>query len=706
MKTRIIQTLVLGACALTTQTASASTDHFLEFQMSSAKFAELVRGAFVAATRSFCPTVIPCPVGGGNCVLDRVEVGGPGTFSRAANANSIPINDFTTISAQPILYAQDVTFHVQTEACSNDPTCSSVTPYTLQAQFQLSEGDGEICLNPLDMTPTLPGLPMPPSDRCIGLSQQQLSEFVGSDDHTISGAAISVNNSGSRIALRFELDQTAADYDTARMTAWNAFMQGNITGSQTTDWSVFVHKSNFISILTDQVTEGLDSRSEISLNGGIATQWVGNGSSGATLNALVPTTVASSELPCPNDIDVDVLFAMDVAKNAASTGFTMNGALTMDPSNADANECALAYGPLGFLAAIPLIELGVLDDLVQHYVVPQITKEMSECPVSDNTFSCDAAMFPRPFQVGFGLVSSLSLAGVVGDSAGLTLNGAASSLPNHVYEADVTAYDVEFGLGSGCYASKCDYGGGLYATGTARFCSVQVIDNPSNVYTVDTANLGSNLPITVEVSVNPSLTQPVIDAFNANPEPVLIKFATSAGVRTYAVELDRILSPGEAGLECSIQKTNQFINCLTPEVNWQEPWEDWVCDPFRITERQVVMGFLDPRGHLIDSGVGFDPRIETTRDWRGNVTSAALVIDVVSAIGSGRQLLVPHSTPIAVPSSFRGTDAQIAQYFLAGTNTRQSVPSSLLPTSVSSADLEVRSSDPDLLRAVQVTMAR
>src|SRR5688572_604673 len=91
------------AVIFTAAPARASTDNYIELQLSTAKFAQMINTQIINAA-SFCPYEVPCPTGGGTCVVDHLEIGAAGPVLRASNYSSVPINPTQGAWMQKVLY--------------------------------------------------------------------------------------------------------------------------------------------------------------------------------------------------------------------------------------------------------------------------------------------------------------------------------------------------------------------------------------------------------------------------------------------------------------------------------------------------------------------------------------------------------------------------------------------------------------------------
>ena len=704
---RLLHPAAIPAClALCAPSAFASSDNFLEIQVTTSRLSEIARSRFIGATRTFCPTEITCPNDGDDCWVDHLEIGPPGSFSRGTAASQVPINSFTNISATPVFYTQQVTVHVKTDDCVNTVGCTATTPFNVQVRFAIEASpDGQLCTRADDVSPSIAGLPIPPIGFCFGLIGDRLSDFTGDENSSVSGAALSMNAAGTRVGLRLEVDRTQADYDAQRINAWNSFLMSGPAGQETADWSLFVHRSVFESSLRRQVSEGVGGEPAVSLAGGITTSWTGHGAAGAIMSASVPAVVSADALynACPNDIEVGVGFHVDIHENPAGNGIESRATLSMSANNADANECAAHYGPLGFMA-IPLIEIGVLDALLQEYLLPEVTKTLSDCTASDNTFTCDMQTHPNYTKVGLGISVVSQLDTVKGSNDGLTLLGPMSPPPVHEYNADAIVSDVKIILGAGCNTSSCTQLGGVQVYGNAGFCEMTQGLDPLNVYLVGQPSSPGLLPNEYEVTINPNLSESQQAAYDNAPYDQTLRIATSEGVHTYAVGFEGFAA-SQGNLSCTTQKIEQTIQCLKYRVfpfrTPPEIWEGiWLPGP-----EHVLAEIIDPRSSHIDMGLATDVRLDVLRNRYGGVVSAALVANIVSGIGTTSMRTVPFSVPINVPyDQIYISDQQILEQHLSQALTRQPVPAPYLPGHIASADMEIIGTEAELRAAAMMAL--
>src|SRR5688572_22973389 len=124
-KSFVFCALFAGAyAALAPDRADASTDNYVEIQIDTDVLTELMHDQFTGNT-DFCPQEITCPGrAGGQCMVDHLEIGPPGYWSRASGTSNVAINSFTTLQTHKVLYTQVIKAHVKSMTCVLNPLCT------------------------------------------------------------------------------------------------------------------------------------------------------------------------------------------------------------------------------------------------------------------------------------------------------------------------------------------------------------------------------------------------------------------------------------------------------------------------------------------------------------------------------------------------------------------------------------------------------
>lgn len=671
--------------------ALASTDHYLEVQLSSAELADQLRRQ-LSTQSDFCPAPVACPNSPGqSCYVDHLELGPVGTFSRAAAQSGVAINAFTTLQSLEVFYTQPVNIHLKTAACVGTVGCTTTTQVAGTMRYRLSAGaGGAVCAHKAGSTGFPAGSDAPGIAFCLAISADVMSAMTGGISGAVSGAALSLAADGSRVATRVEFGRSAAEYGAIRIAAWHAFLSGVLeTTGASGDWSVFAHRTLIEATARAQIRDALEAVPGFDVDGAISTSWMGLGTAGGKLTASLAGTVTDS--PCPNDIGVSNM-SLDLLSsiNDADDGLSIDGDFQYSLNGGDVALCGfLLGGPVGALVFNAIADVAGVDfELLGD-----------ECAADgDLSFACDVKTHPHVMSLAPGQSTSFSLSSVIGASTGLAMNGAVQTLGSASLTSQIDVATPSFGLQGSCRGAKVgQYTGGLRVGGTARLCGVTFSNDPLDMFDV-VAPPDLSLPAQFEVIVAPSSLANK-QAYEAAPYGLRATVATAAGISTHqfgAVDLKPDLEMNEL-TEAMIVLAK--ADCLKVK-EW--PWEryfwgwypEWPFDELRDIPARV----LDDRGGLLDYGMLTDVRIEVVRDRLGDVASMTVHADAHIGDGRGGVGTQALALAVAVPPGTRGaSDREVVQLLLpSGLTARPGVDRLVAPAAPAGAAIDVALSLPQL----------
>lgn len=637
-KKRLVLCAVITGAAVgfSGKAARASTDNYVEIQIGAGVLSTIAHEQFTGNS-DFCPQIIPCPSAPqSQCVVDHLDIGSAGSWTREAASSNLAINSFTTIQAQKVIYTQSITAQVKTLACANTPGCTTLTAYPLSLSYELYvNAEGGLCIRSHGF-PGMPGGAAPPeTNLCLGLNGDDILAASGLTNATLSGAAASLSADGSRIAARLEYGRGQAAYDTARINAWQTFAGGTLDASGAAgDWSVLVHRTLILAGLQQRVSDGIASVSGFDLTSGMAVSWTPLGAAGAETTLSFDASISNT--PCPNTIGADVSLYALIGMNAAHDGLHSVGSIDWGLDEVDTALCGLALG--GPVGAIVLATIG-------SAISVDVASYIAECdPTDDTTFTCDQKTNPKMFSISPGQTATFNLSGVFGSTHGLTMSGPIALSTPKPLTSSVEVTPLGFGMHGNCGKDKkCEYTGALSVYGTARLCDVQFSGN--SLYEIDPpADYG--LPAQFEIILPGDLTPAQKAQYQAAPELTATVW-TALGVHAYAIPPVALLSDQSEDLACGVMKAEAKFHCLyVREFPWQRIFWRWWPDEQIDNLHQIGVSVLDRNRSFLDYGMVQQLGIDVVRDRSGYVLS--VTIRGVAHLGMGGEDAVAQTLALAV----------------------------------------------------------
>lgn len=526
MRKSLVSATVFMSLSAISAMAYADADSYGELQFDAFTIGDVIRRE-LATQSDFCPVEVSS--GNQTVLADHLELTNAGTLSRGTAESIVAINSFFSVGSSAVLYTQPVGVHLKTIECAKDPSCTTTNVVLASLTYEIyTDTSGSLCLTSHSANNLPDGLSPPGVDVCLPFDTVAAMRAAGLQGAAISGSAVSLSSDSSRLAVRIELGRTAADYDSARMTAWEQFAMGAIEGEAATgDWSVFVHKSLILGALKGRLAQALASHNGLTITEPMEASWAGLGEDGATVT--VQTSGALSSIVCPNNIQVnDILLSAAVKPNLGTNGpngLLMLGNVSYDVSNEDAALCGLALG-------------GSLGELVLGSVADSITLPLELGPdctsSSDFQFECGQITHPQYASVGPLQIARSELTSILGTTSGLVMNGIVNisgnatltmtgDAPAFIYDEFAEAHTSTFRAG-----------------GTGKLCGVTFSAGGGGnlgLFTITAPSIPA-LPYTVTLPASNA------EAYATSPFPLRAMVKTSAGVRTYElpeVEVDPLM---------------------------------------------------------------------------------------------------------------------------------------------------------------------
>ncbi len=680
-------TLALALC--TTVAAEASTDNFVEMQLSAAELGHAIRIRLATQTE-LCPHLVSCP--SGQCFVDHVEMPTAGWWSKSGQT-SATINSHTTLSTQRILYTQPVAVHLKEESCARTPGCQTTTQASATITVELKAGpNSSLCFDPEPISGLTFPINLSLQPFCMPMDIQAIKVMNNAPSTTITGEAISLASGGSRIGYRFELDRPQGAYDAARILAWSDFLSGQLApGNSLQDWSLFTHKSLLEGAMNRLVDDALAANSDLVANNGPHTTWTGLGAAGGQLEMTM-----NAEYDGCLDI-APLTMATHTTLNATSNGLATAGSVNWGFSDLQAAWCGLLDGFIVGAIAAPIIANALsLKDLGTAY---------GDCLVTgDKTFVCGQTTHPQLLALGPGWTLKAFLDEVYGDSNGLYMAGGMTQLGAGPPDVQASLQEPTFGYKPGCNNAECGYLGGAYLHGNAKLCDVEFSNDPLNVFEV-TPPSSLTLPARFDVRLRSGLTDTQKTAYLNYPAYGLyMTVLSSAGVHTYEFEPTELLPIGsnsfsddESFLCLAWDIKDWARNCLQPK--WR-PGEqrfhpEWVIDPW---DRAVLV--IEDH-YQVEIGLGLVERLQLTpvMDRTGRlVVGISLSGDAyVSVLDEPSSDAFNVSFGLGRYRSARSLEEAIELAFGRGLNAQINIEEDLLPAGIQSASFTLNLSQGELL---------
>lgn len=509
---------VLAALTAAPGLALADNDGYCEIQLDVRTLADLL-GRSIATQSSFCAQ--PADIDGRTVIVDHLSLGDQGRVERSDRESMVTINDFTEIESRPVLFTQPVVIHVKTVECALDPECSETSPIEARLTYELfASPAGQLCMKELSAERLPEGVPFPVVQVCLPFRAEDALNAAGLSGDTASGAGVSLDGDGQRVALRVELGKTRDDYDGARVRDWGAFLAGEIqrTGSDG-DWSSFVHQSLVLGGIQRRVSSALEAQAGFRVEGPVETHWDA-GETGARIDARFNGRLISPFCPegiAVNEITLSGKVTLDDPESP--TSLLTRGELHYDVSAADAAECGLSLGgPVGALI------LGALSD--------SISLDMASLGPNCRAdgayqFECAAPMTAQFGSVGPAQFVGSTVKGLSGSASGLAMSGSLETAGEA--RLSLSGRDRPFQHDG----EQSSYEGALSLQGTGRVCDTKMWSRDGDVgmFTL-TAPAYAGTPGTYTLS----LPANKLGLYQERPFEVMITMMTSAGVRTFAID--------------------------------------------------------------------------------------------------------------------------------------------------------------------------
>lgn len=511
----LISATVLMSLSAVPALAYADTDSYVELQFDSAAIGDLMRRE-LATQSDFCPQVPP--EGSKGMLVDHLELGQAGALSRGSAGLAVAVNSFFTADSNALFYTQPVDVVLKSFKCAREPGCTETTVVHASLTYELhATPSGSVCLQSHSAEQLPEGFSAPELDVCLPFNASTAMQAAGLPGGAVSGSAISLSPDGDRFAVRIELGRTQADYDYARVDAWQHFVAGAIEPSAAAgDWSVFTHKSLILGAIEQRLAGALASHGDFTINQAIQTSWADLGEDGAAISATA--SGALSTVLCPNEIHVnDILLSAVLEANPGEygpNGLRIRGEVGYDVSGEDATVCGLALG-------------GSLGGLILGSVAESISLPLDlgpDCTSNEELrFACGQVTHPQYTSVGPLQIARSELERVAGTKSGLVMSGplSTSGSASLTMAAEISAFDLDHQTDA--------YTSDLRVTGTGKVCGVDFWASDAgdaNLFVISAPSL-PRLPYAVEL---PGTSQ---EAYAFSPFHMMATVRTSAGVATY-----------------------------------------------------------------------------------------------------------------------------------------------------------------------------
>lgn len=575
---RRITFLVLSTLAVLSAAPRAEAmSNTIEMQFS----AERLRSMLQAQARHAMPCgpkatkLGACSKTSGDCYIDHVDLG-TGVFQRHAAA-SVDVADNLSLSTNRVIYSQPFALHSKALSCIEDPNCPSnqydevfeqnaLFGFEVKLKKGKKKKDGtkppvkvELCaelvgigvvgLMPEEIADVLP-------NKCFKMNLHKISSKIDAGDPT--GAAVSLNEDGTRLALRVEYrpnhngDQA---YPQGRANKWQAFLDGAVgpeeAGSQ---FSATIHRTLLERMLRGRMEPKIAANEDIELDGPITFDWQPlseGGRLGVHFESWVTTPV------CPNDFSVDVDIDIYFSYDDATGNLNVDGEVdwTVDPGSTLLCAGLLAHTPIS--SFINVVAIGIVGAVYEPDLPSPSSKEL-ECQQEDETFHCWMPLKVPSVPFVGGKKIKFDISAMKGTSQGLLFHGDVKT-PGLPYRLQVHNFllgqenPITYGVQGGCSSLHIGHEGSIEIEGVAKLCKVEFSDDP--VFAYDTKKIGNGqLPMTYEVKAYP-------ERFNALAYPYEITVWSTGGVETFALAPPKVPTAQQQS-QANMDKMKAKIACL------------------------------------------------------------------------------------------------------------------------------------------------
>lgn len=611
----ILPLALLGGIAvgalLAAAPAAAMQDHTVELQLDASAVADLVRREILGTER--CPETVECP-GGGDCVLDHIEVPSVGSFGRGASAGAVSLGDGTTIAGiQPVRLEQPIQVFLKTLACVEDGSCGQ-HDYLLDPVLNLvlefgvetgADGGLQICAELVGTNPDLglAGL-LPDFEACGDLPTDSFDQLLG--DQPLVRQGISLSGDAGTLAVRLDFDPGPAD-----TSAWAGFLGGALASEPTnSELAVIFDRSILQNAFKDFID--LDDISEVNPDGPKTSSWLPMASSGLLIWV---TTPGEAIVPVCPDIDLDINTSFLIDFDSSTDELVVDASFSIDLNEWDMLACTALTagwgGPAVMAIAAPVLTA------IGHGLAPdaQEASEKSsgipdECLVSgDDSFTC---RFPVD-------LDPLRLSAASGAAAGLEVQGQMALQGSYSLVGDVNLFgntqppqmsfaksDLAFHVGHDCHSVHAGYTGWIDFWGNAGICEIDYRDDIDTLdaYVVTETIQNDQLPAILEVEMA-DLGYDYAASFWNNPYGFAVTMYMTAGALTVQMDAPDEASAAEQDAAILAVAASMAADC----TEWSEGWLGdpggynplWDIDPppFQVIEQEQLFKPVE-RGFVRD----------------------------------------------------------------------------------------------------------
>lgn len=604
---------------------AGATTNVVEFQLDG----EALGGLVQETTRSpfFCPTAQACPLGGGQCILDRVSFPSPAALRRSPDTVSHQVRQGMAISAPSAQLVLPINLGYKSVACYQDPTCGLNTfqnNIQVTSILDLTVSGQDLCASIVDV-------------EFLGQSApaavvSQLQDIVGSpceridlgalrplfgDRHPRTGSGVTVSADETRLGVRFEFDTT----NHSSLGNWQTFFGGTLAPTQGgSDWSLFIAQGLFRRAIADHFEDAIlcdveeatsseppsECSDQISHDWGPTTQWLPLGPGGAVMTVSFGVQVDTGI--CPNTIGIDpVTIAMPFTLNKGS--LHTQASVSTDLVDSDVLLCLLAWSPLAGLATggleLPFIIGGAI-------FAGTLSEEFDGLPagcqsVDDEHFTCDFPINMPVLDLGAEARLALSTDSLLGLPQGLVVSGGSAVTPaSPRAPLSVSGGGPHYGVHGGCSSLHAGYEGAVSFTGNGRICqgplpgeaavvAARIVDDPLGIFHLEDKDASPWLPENYTIKFPWFISPQALSNYWANPYPLRIRVATTAGSRTVEYPAPAPVS-AEQAFDTGVDMVNAKVDCMARQTGWLgipglfDP--SWHVDP----PYDLVAQLLDPTG--------------------------------------------------------------------------------------------------------------
>ena len=523
----------------------------------------------LAVVRAFaepiCPVPVPCAAG--ECLADALDFGLVRQIRQSPELREISPDGQSALRASVPQLVIGLEAGFKSAACVADPRCPDLEwseVHTYDLVFDVSAEGDQLCLSLTDLEGEVP--PAALADTLFGAFGRLCGTVPAAnaldrlaDGARLLGSAASLDVSGRRLAVRFQLDNGER---TAPAADWAPFLAGEHAPDDGAPFSLFVQSSLLDAAARSSLSEALAAAGiPLSASATAAFRYTDAFTAAEGVRAAVgfPAGLCVVDGDTAFEARMSAEGGLLHVASGQSTGLVAFDELRCGARISDA-ESALSTAVQGTHAAFAtrLLALGGLSDDGTG-----VDAACSALVASGPGMNCD--LLPGAGELFLGgdarALLILDTERITFDADGVLLSGGLG-LTGPVPERTLATIQTPLFQTSGaCGAQRQDYRGSLALTGQGASCQVQVSDDPLQIFTLTASDRTGAFTDHHLVTLNPDAA--LRARYFAAPYPLHITALTTAGARTFEAPAP---SPSTGSAEEAAERIIAATSCRSPAV--------------------------------------------------------------------------------------------------------------------------------------------